>query len=71
MDPNVVVSAESVASADPAEIIHSNIAFVNALFAEQVRPEEIASDALRSYHVDYYLAQVENGGFSQFVYNSR
>lgn len=25
---------------------------------------------MRSYYVDYYLAQVNNGGFSQFVYNS-
>jgi len=71
VDPSAIVSAESVASADPAEIIHSNIAFVNALLKEQVRPEEIASDALRSYYVDYYLAQMENGGFSQFAYNSR
>ena len=71
MAPYVVVSAESVASADPGEIVHSNISFVNALLREQVRFEEIASDALRSYYVDYYLAQMENGGFSQFVYNSR
>ena len=71
MDPYVVVSAESVASTDPGEIIHSNISFVNALLREQVRFEEMASDALRSYYVDYYLAQMENGGFSQFVYNSR
>lgn len=27
--------------------------------------------ALKSYYVDYYLAQVNNGGFSQFLYNSR
>jgi hypothetical protein len=26
---------------------------------------------MRSYYVDYYLAQVDNGGFSQFVWNSR
>jgi hypothetical protein len=71
VDPYVVVSAESVASADPGEIIHSNIVFVNALLKEQLRYEEIAPDSLRSYYVDYYLAQMENGGFSQFVYNSR
>lgn len=43
---------------------------MNALLAEHLRLEEIAPDALRSYYVDYYLAQVNNGGFSQFVYNS-
>jgi hypothetical protein len=32
--------------------------------------DEVSQDALRSYYVDYYLAEVLNGGFSQFVYNS-
>jgi hypothetical protein len=71
MDRSVIVSDQSFASTDPYDIISSNIDLVNALFGEYLRPEEIAPDALRSYYVDYYLAQVENGGFSQFVYNSR
>ena len=71
MDRSVIVSDQSFASTDPYDIISSNIELVNALFGEYLRPEEIAPDALRSYYVDYYLAQVENGGFSQFVYNSR
>jgi hypothetical protein len=71
LDPSVIVSDQSVASADPYDIVCSNIEVVNALFGEHLRADEIAPDALRSYYVDYFLAQVNNGGFSQFVYNSR
>jgi uncharacterized protein DUF4375 len=70
LDPSVIVSDQSVASADPYDIVYSNIELVNALFGEHLRADEIAPDALRSYYVDYYLAQINNGGFSQFVYNS-
>jgi hypothetical protein len=70
MDLSVIVSDHSVASADPYDIVCSNIELVNALFGEHLKANEIAPDALRSYYVDYYLAQVNNGGFSQFVYNS-
>jgi hypothetical protein len=70
LDPSVIVSDQSVASADPYDIVYSNIEFVSALFGEHLRTDEIAPDALRTYYVDYYLAQVNNGGFSQFVYNS-
>jgi hypothetical protein len=68
---SVIVSDQSFASEEPYDIIESNITFVNALLAEHLRPDEIAPDALRSYYVDYYFAQMNNGGFSQFVYNSR
>jgi hypothetical protein len=67
----VVVSRESLASKDQRAVIDSSIDFVNALLREHLRPNEISRDAWRSYYVDYYLAQVENGGFSQFVYNSK
>jgi hypothetical protein len=67
----VVVSKPSFKSSDPYDLISSNISFLNALFEEHLRHAEVSSDALRSYYVDYYLAEVNNGGFSQFVYNSR
>lgn len=67
----IVVLEPSVVHEDPGEIVGSNVWFVNALFDEYLTANEIAVDALRSYYVDYYLAQVNNGGFSQFVYNSR
>jgi len=61
MNQSVIVSRESFASAEPYDIVDSNISFVNALFAEYLRAEEISPDALRSYYADYYLAQVNNG----------
>ena len=66
----IVVSTASFAAADSHRIVMSNAAFVDALFAEHLTAEEIGRDALRSYFVQYYLAQMENGGFAQFVYNS-
>ncbi|MBK6697557.1 MAG: DUF4375 domain-containing protein [Myxococcales bacterium] len=57
-------------SPDPSAVIEANIAVVNGLFAQHLEAQEISRDALRSYYVDYYLAQMQNGGFSQFVYNA-
>lgn len=50
--------------------VYNNIEHVNRYFEHYLTEEEILPDALNSYYVDYYLAQLENGGFSQFVYNS-
>ena len=69
-DSRIYVSSDSVASSDPYDIIWSNIGFLNALQGEYLRKDELSPDALLSYYVDYYLAQVNNGGFAQFVYNS-
>jgi Domain of unknown function (DUF4375) len=69
-DQSVTVAKDAAASDKPEDIVASNVNFVNALLAEHLRLEEISRDALLSYYVDYYLAEVENGGFSQFVYNS-
>lgn len=67
----VMVSQRSYDDPDPYEIISSNISVVNALYKEFLRTDEQCSEAIQSYLVDYYLAQIENGGFSQFVYNSK
>jgi hypothetical protein len=66
-----VVSEEAFASDEPMALVQSNIDFLNALFGEHLRAEEVPADGLRSYYADYWLAQVNNGGFSQFVYNAR
>ena len=68
---DVVVSDASLKSDDPYDVVGSNIAFLNAQLEQHLRHDELSRDGLRSYYVDYYLAQVNNGGFSQFVYNSR
>ncbi len=67
---SIVALAETVTSDEPSEIVQSNIAFINLLFEEYLKLDEISPDALRSYYVDFFLAQFENGGFSQFVYNT-
>jgi hypothetical protein len=67
----VMVSTDSFESADAYDIVFSNMTVVNALMNGGLQPEDIPADALRSYYVDFYVAQVLNGGFSQFVYNSR
>ncbi len=71
MEQAVIVSKKSFNSKETYDIIGSNISFVNALGKTYLREDEISADALKSYYVDYYLAQVNNGGFSQFVYNTR
>lgn len=66
---NVVVSAESVQEGDDA-VVSSNVTLVNALLTELLTEDEIAINALRSYYVDFYLTQVLNGGFAQYIFNS-
>ena len=72
-DPSgrVTVLLRTFKSDDPYEIIDSNISFINYLLRGYLKQDEIPYDALKSYYVDYYLAQVNNGGMSQFAYNSR
>lgn len=67
----VIVAQDAFESDDPYEIVQSNIDFLNDQFEAYLTEEEVSKNALRSYYVDYFLAQFENGGFSQFVYNSR
>lgn len=65
----IVVSRDSFDSDDAYALIQSNISFINAQLDQWLRPDEIAADAMCSYYVDFYVAQVNNGGFAQFVYN--
>src|SRR5688500_13945964 len=72
LSPDVVVSTRSMASDDPVGVVDSNISFVNLLFEDALlREDEMAREALCSYYVDYLHCQVQNGGFAQFVWNSR
>ena len=68
---SIVVSTTSTASSDETDVVESNVSFVNALFGELLRAEQLAQDALRSYYVDCFYAQLMNGGFSQFIYKPR
>ena|SRR5688500_10236843 len=53
---------------------------VSAVINEYVNPlmhrgyylrSELPPNVMRSYHTDYYMAQVANGGHGQFMHNSR
>lgn len=70
-DDVILVSTSAFKSDDIYDIIQSNISVINQLFAKDLKPDQISRDALKSYYVDFYLAEVNNGGFAQFVYNSR
>lgn len=72
VDPQaVVVSEQSFESDDPYDLVYSNVSFLNALIEQHFREDELSTDAWRSYYVDLYVSQMDNGGFSQFVYNTR
>ena len=66
---SILVSQQSLDSDDSYAVIESNIDSVNALLERLVEDEEITPEALKSYYVDYYLAQLKNGGFAQYIYN--
>ena len=66
----VTLSRQAVDSPEPYDAVQCNIDFVNLLIGEYFKAGELPADSLLSYYVDYYLSQVNNGGFAQFIYNS-
>lgn len=70
--PPIVVRRSVVERGDAAALVQAVVAYVNAMTEQgQYRREELAPQAMWSYHVDYYLGEVANGGHGQFVGNSR
>lgn len=65
----VVLTLESTDARDE-EVVDANVAVVNAMYRELLGPGEIASNALRSYFVDFYLTQALAGGFAQYVFTA-
>ena len=70
LEQHIVVDTTSYDSESPYDLIQANIDYLNALFGEYVNYDEVPPAALQSYFVDYYLAQVSNGGLAQFTFNS-
>lgn len=62
----VVLPAEALTAGDEA-VVDANIDIVNAMYEELLDEREIAPNALRSYYVDFYLAQMLDGGFAQYA----
>lgn len=68
----ILVSETAFRSEDAAELVAEVVRFVNRMMQQGAYlREELPHSAFLSYHVDYYLAQVSNGGHGQFVGNSR
>lgn len=68
---SLIVSRRSFDSPEAYDIINSNITVVNLLRCEGYPDIMIPTVAIQSYWVDFYRAQMVNGGFAQFVFNSR
>lgn len=66
----VVLTASAAGAADVTDAVYGLIDVVNEMYGALLTDEEIGEDALVHYYLDYYLAQVSNGGHSQFLYNS-
>lgn len=72
-DLKIVVSENAMNSEDAYDIVYSNITFINLIREESDTDpgEYIHPDAFLSYYVDYYLAEYNNGNFSQLVWNTQ
>lgn len=69
--PSILVSESLFRSDDPHDLPFAVVLFVNGLIHDGFyERDELPVEAMWSYHVDYYLAQVNNGGHGQFVGNS-
>ena len=70
----IIVAQEALEDIEkePYGLVQSVIDFTNTMFQSgHYRPDELPAEALQAYYCDYYLTQVNNGGHSQFVHNSR
>jgi hypothetical protein len=63
----VVLTTEDAAS-DNEDVVGGNVSVVNEMYLALLNADEIAPNALRSYFVDFYLAQALDGGFAQYVF---
>jgi hypothetical protein len=64
-----VLPRECIKGSD-ADVVDANVDVVNTMYAELLDIEEIATTALRSYYVDFYLTQSLGGGFAQYVFTA-
>jgi hypothetical protein len=53
------------------DLVYAIVKYVDDVMREGVyHVRELPPAAMQVYHADYYLAQVNNGGHSQFIYNA-
>lgn len=70
----VIVPRSAVLRASDPEkaydLVQAVINFINTMMGEGIYSrDEIPAKAMQAYHADFYLAQVKNGGHSQFIHN--
>ncbi len=66
----VVMRQSAMDSSESWHAVSAVVDFVNDIQRVGLfYPTELPEHALQSYHADYYLAQVNNGGHSQFIHN--
>lgn len=65
----VILTTEGAAASNE-DVVGDNVSVVNAMYRALLNSEEIAPNSLRSYFVDFYLAQALDGGFAQYVFMS-
>lgn len=69
----IIIRESSLKSpeADAWVLVSAIVDYVNAMFSHGLyQRDELPQHAIQAYHADYYLAQVNNGGHSQFVHNA-
>ena len=67
----VLLTQEAVDDPNPLAAVNANITITNHfLQVYRYQVEELPQEAIESYSVDFYLAQVNNGGHEQFAHNA-
>lgn len=68
---DVLMTQEAVDDPDLTAPVETNITIVNHLLQTfRYKVEELPPEAIQSYAVDFYMAQVMNGGHEQFAHNA-
>ncbi|PNI09263.1 hypothetical protein CXX84_08070 [Arthrobacter sp. AFG7.2] len=65
----VVLTSSSIESSDE-DVVEANVSVVDAMHTALLRSGEMSAVAVRSYYVDFYLTQVLEGGFAQYVFTA-
>ena len=65
----IIVSSNSFESNKMTDIIYSNAHFLDRLFKQKIKKNEISDEAMQSYYVNFYYINVKSSGFCQFMYN--
>lgn len=69
-DASIFLLRDRLATGESLDVIEANLIFLHELFAAGFEPHEVPEAALTSLYVDQYVAEMNNGGFAQFVYNT-